>query len=183
MEPNNVGTNFHEFPSQIIPKEEAGVVAGSQTGAAPNKGFVDKIKGTWNSIPQAAKIVVLVVLVLSVIGVVAWLADRGRRENLKTTLPLAEKLVRVSSKWGVASAQDSSPLLALEHANYALAYARAAREIASEADIAKKLRVDLSELIVELTEVQDRAVRKFSRACPDLVPDVGPVSVATGWIA
>jgi hypothetical protein len=152
--------------------------------AAPKpNSFVDKAKGAWNSTSNATKIGVLVILVVLVVAIVAWFADRGRRENLKTTLPMAEKLIRVSSKWGVASAQDQSPLLALEHANYAVAYARAAREVASEADIAKKLHVDLPELIAELTEVQDRAVRKMSRACPSLVPDVGPVSVATGWIA
>lgn len=162
------------------------VPEGSAVVASPSAGNVEKMSDRarrwWDMTPKTVKIGVLVVLVLLVVVLIAWFADRSRRETLKTSMPMAHRLIKEASRWGMTSEQDESPYLALIHANYAVAYARAAREAAPETDIAKKLHVDLSELVSQLSDVQEKAVRRLSRVCPDAVPDMGPISVATGWM-
>lgn len=143
----------------------------------------ENAKKCIDKVPPAAKIGFVVVLVLLVCGLVAYFVGKAQTSHTKKNLPLVQRLIREASRWGTSSAQDSSPLVSLMHANYALAYARAARELMSETEIARMLRIDLSELIHYLTAQQEKAVQKCSRVCPELIPDAGPISVASGWIA
>jgi len=83
-----------------------------------------------------------------------------------------EKLVRQSARYAVAAQQDASPVIAILHANYAVAYFYALKDIASESQIHNATGIDVKKFKEHITNVQDMVTRKTSEKCPDFVGEV-----------
>ena len=79
-------------------------------------------------------------------------------------------LMRHSARWAIAAEQDREPLIRALHANYAMGYILALREVASDADVLATTGYDPYVLFVELLHIQDEATRQVARACPQLTP-------------
>ena len=83
-----------------------------------------------------------------------------------------EKLVRQSARYATAAQQDSSPVIAVLHANYAAAYLYALKDIATESQIHNATGIDVKKFKEHVTNVQDMVTRKTSDKCPESVGDV-----------
>lgn len=92
-----------------------------------------------------------------------------------------QRLVSQSSQWGMAASQDSSILLRLMHANYAIAYLRAAKLLASEQDIKKITSIDVYELQRALEDQQQNEVARLADTCPALKSETS-MTVGAGMI-
>lgn len=75
-----------------------------------------------------------------------------------------QALVRQTARWAVASQQDTSPMIALLHANYAAGYLQALELIATENEINRF--VNLQELRTKVHRTQDQAARQVALSCP-----------------
>jgi len=76
-------------------------------------------------------------------------------------------LVRQIGRWAVASEQDTSPMIAVLHANYAVGYLQALETIATEKEISRF--TNLEKLRNKIYKIQDNAVKKAVQSCPNYV--------------
>lgn len=81
-------------------------------------------------------------------------------------------IFRGSARWAVASLQDTSPLVAILHANYAAAYLWALRDVFSDIDIQKITSVDIIKYQKKIIDVQDRATQMLIKACPEYASNI-----------
>ena len=74
-------------------------------------------------------------------------------------------------------------LVALTHANFALAYMHIARSAASDAQIEADCGVRMHDFSSALHGYQSRAIRAIAATCPQLAPaDSGVEALQTGWM-
>jgi hypothetical protein len=83
-----------------------------------------------------------------------------------------EKLTRQSARYAVAAQQDSSPVIAILHANYATAYLHALKDIATDSQIHNATGIDVKKFKEHVTNVQDMVTKKTSEKCPEFVGEV-----------
>ena len=82
------------------------------------------------------------------------------------------KLVKQSAKWATTAQQDDSPLLAVLHANYAMGYLWALKDIAGTDEISKKAGIDIKKFEEHVMNVQDMVTKKVVKKCPEFEGDV-----------
>jgi hypothetical protein len=75
-----------------------------------------------------------------------------------------QALIRQIARWTVASQQDTSPMIALLHANYAAGYLQALELITTEKEINEF--TNLQELRAKVYSTQDHAAQKVAASCP-----------------
>tara|TARA_B110000261_G_C13002623_1_gene324885 strand:- start:179 stop:502 length:324 start_codon:yes stop_codon:yes gene_type:complete len=83
-----------------------------------------------------------------------------------------EKLVRQSARYAVAAQQDASPVIAILHANYAVAYLNALKDIATDSQIHNATGIDVKKFKDHVTNVQDMVTKKTSEKCPEFIGEV-----------
>ena len=82
------------------------------------------------------------------------------------------KLVRQTARWATAAQQDTSPLIALLHANYATGYLWALKDIATDTQINRQAGIDLQKFEQHILNVQDATTKKVLKACPEFAGEV-----------
>ena len=100
---------------------------------------------------------------------VLFLMMQNKTRGMKKSI---EKLVRQSARYATAAQQDSSPVIAVLHANYAAAYLYALKDIATESQIHNATGIDVKKFKEHVTNVQDMVTRKTSEKCPEFVGEV-----------
>ena len=100
---------------------------------------------------------------------VLFLMMQNKTRGMKKSI---EKLVRQSARYATAAQQDSSPVIAVLHANYASAYLYALKDIATESQIHNATGIDVKKFKEHVTNVQDMVTRKTSEKCPEFVGEV-----------
>lgn len=103
-------------------------------------------------------------LLLIVLGL--WLTQ-SYQFNKRTVI---QTLLRQTTRWAVASEQDLNPLIAILHADYAVGYLSALREIVSDRDIQRYGGIDSNLLMRQVQRVQDVAVQRAVDQCPSFGP-------------
>ena len=83
-----------------------------------------------------------------------------------------QKLLRQSARWSTAAQQDESPLIAVLHANYGVAYLWALKDIATTKEIHNATGVDLKKFEEHIINVQDMVNQKVVKKCPEFAGDV-----------
>lgn len=78
-----------------------------------------------------------------------------------------QALIRQTARWAVASQQDTSPMIALLHANYAAGYLQALELIATENEINQFF--NLQKLRFKVYSTQDKAAKKVIATCPEYI--------------
>ena len=78
-----------------------------------------------------------------------------------------EVMVRSCSRWAVASLQDSSPLIAVLHANYATGYLWALQDCFTDEEIINATGIDVIKFQKSITDVQDIATKGLVKVCPE----------------
>ncbi len=79
-------------------------------------------------------------------------------------------LLRHAARWAIAADQDIEPVIRVLHANYAVGYMLALREVASDCEVLAVTGYDPYDLFVELLQVQDAATHEAMALCPQLIP-------------
>jgi len=87
-------------------------------------------------------------------------------------------LLRQTARWAIASEQDLNPLIAVLHANYAVGYLSALREIATDQEIQDASGIDLLAFQHAVQSIQDQATKKASRECPSFAPRSSLTAIA-----
>ena len=82
------------------------------------------------------------------------------------------KLVKQSAKWATTAQQDDSPMLATLHANYAVGYLWALKDLYSTNEISKKAGVNIKQFEEHILNVQDMVTKKVIKKCPEFEGDV-----------
>ena len=82
------------------------------------------------------------------------------------------KLVKQSAKWATTAQQDESPLLATLHANYAVGYLWALKDLYDTEEISKKAGVNITQFEEHILNVQDMVTKKVVKRCPEFEGDV-----------
>ena len=142
-----------------------------------------------NTLSASARFCVALVCCVIVIVIVILLASLSRaleRRDTWARYPPAlvdrfSSLVRFAAQNSTIAAQDQNPVVALLHANSALAHAHVARTLLPARDAERIARIDLDELVLVLEEQQLDAMHRINRVCPSLQPD-GVAAVASGWL-
>ena len=82
------------------------------------------------------------------------------------------KLVKQSAKWATTAQQDESPLLATLHANYAVGYLWALKDLAKPDEISKAAGVDILQFEEHILNVQSMVTKKVLKKCPEFEGEV-----------
>jgi hypothetical protein len=96
-------------------------------------------------------------IVIGTIGVLSLLAKWTEQTTggYDTGLSkLAQRMVVQSQRWDKAARQDSDPLMALAHTNYALAYAEIATQILPEAEVERATGQNVRSIIYSVEKHQ-----------------------------
>jgi len=123
---------------------------------------------------------VVVAVLVGLVTLSKWSAKSGTAS--KQTQEAIQRLVTQAAQYGSSAAQDSSIVLRLLHVNYAVAYLRAAKLLASESELRQATSVDVFELQQALEDQQQAEIRLLATECPALKIDSN-FSIAAGWVA
>ena len=109
-------------------------------------------------------ICILLFFCFLVMFVLFSLMFRQKTHSLHDKKKQTHALVRQIARWTVASQQDTSPMIALLHANYAAGYLQALELITTEQEI--NSITNLQKLRTLVYNTQDRAARDVFHSCP-----------------
>ena len=84
------------------------------------------------------------------------------------TAATLEILSSQAARWAVAARQDLEPFIKLLHANYAMGYVLALRQVASDQEVMMKTGVDPHQLERQIADVQKEAAMYALNRAPGL---------------
>lgn len=79
-------------------------------------------------------------------------------------------LYRQAARYSVASLQDASEVIQVLHANYAMGYLLALKDLATGEEFERVTGEDLLKFEAKIAQIQDAATRRLVEQRPDLVP-------------
>jgi hypothetical protein len=104
-------------------------------------------------------------VLLFLVVIFLFFPKRQNGEQLK-------KLLKQSAKYATMAQQDGSPLISTLHANYAMGYFLALKDISTPKDVKRFTGVDMDEYETHMTAIRDMATRKVIDRCPQITGDV-----------
>jgi hypothetical protein len=107
------------------------------------------------------------IIYVVIIAAVLFFMFRRKSDNSDVV-----KLVKQSAKWATTAQQDESPLLATLHANYAVGYLWALKDLYDTEEISKKAGVNITQFEEHILNVQDMVTKKVIKKCPEFEGDV-----------
>jgi len=91
-------------------------------------------------------------------------------------------LYRQTARYAVASLQDDSAVIKTLHANYAMGYLMALKDLATTDQFARATGDNLLSFERKIAAIQDASTVNLVGDCPDLIPDVDPVLLRAMYI-
>jgi Na+-transporting NADH:ubiquinone oxidoreductase subunit NqrC len=83
-------------------------------------------------------------------------------------------LYRQTARYAVASLQDESPVVKSLHANYAMGYLMALKDLATTGEFARATGDNLISFERKIASIQDASTVNLVGDCPDLIPNEDP---------
>ena len=83
-------------------------------------------------------------------------------------------LYRQTARYAVASLQDDSPVIKSLHANYAMGYLMALKDLTTTDQFARATGDNLLSFERKIAGIQDASTVNLVSDCPELIPDVDP---------
>ena len=116
-------------------------------------------------------VVLILVIVLVLVFVVV------RTSNDSGSVPLYKQirvLYRQTARYAVASLQDDSPVVKSLHANYAMGYLMALKDLATTEQFARATNDNIMSFERKIASIQDASTVNLVGDCPDLIPNEDP---------
>jgi hypothetical protein len=92
-------------------------------------------------------------------------------------------LYRQTARYAVASLQDDSPVIKTLHANYAMGYLMALKDLATTDQFARATGDNLLSFERKIAAIQDASTVNLVGDCPDLIPEVDPKLLRAMYIS
>ena len=126
---------------------------------------------------------VLILFLVLVLVFVVFRPDKSLRDL--DHVPLDKQiriLYRQTARYAVASVQDDSPVVKSLHANYAMGYLMALKDLATTEEFAKATGDNLLSFERKIAGIQDASTVNLVGDCPALVPDEDPALLRAMYI-
>jgi hypothetical protein len=107
---------------------------------------------------------------LLLVLIVLWLV----MERQQGAAPSVKVLYRQAARYAVASSQDEAPVIKVLHANYAMGYLMAIKDIVTASEFKMATGKDLMNFEQEIARIQDGATLSLVEICPNLKPKEDP---------
>lgn len=104
--------------------------------------------------------------------IVLWLVYERRRPASRTSQ--IQVLHRQAARYAVAAAQDAEPVISVLHANYAMGYLLAIKDLVTADEFFSATGKYFLEFEKEIARVQDSATLRLVSQRTDLVPKADP---------
>jgi hypothetical protein len=114
----------------------------------------------------------VVILVLILVLVLVIFRQPHNSSSLDKQIRI---LYRQTARYAVASAQDESSVIKTLHANYAMGYLMALKDIATASDFKRATGTDLTLFESKITRIQDSSTVNLVSECENLIPEEDPV--------
>jgi len=121
----------------------------------------------------------LIILLLSFVAFLVLFRAPGVNVSLEKQIRI---LYRQTARYAVASLQDESPVVKSLHANYAMGYLMALKDLATTGEFARATGDNLLSFERKITAIQDASTVNLVGDCQDLIPDVDPVLLRAMYI-
>ena len=121
------------------------------------------------------------VLILFLVLVLVFIVFR----TSSNSVPLDKQiriLYRQTARYAVASTQDDSPVVKSLHANYAMGYLMALKDLATTEEFAKATGDNLLSFERKIAGIQDASTVNLVGDCPDLIPNEDPTLLRAMYI-
>lgn len=126
---------------------------------------------------------VLILFLVLVLVFILFRPDKSLRDL--DHVPLDKQiriLYRQTARYAVASVQDDSPVIRSLHANYAMGYLMALKDLATTEEFAKATGDNLLSFERKIAGIQDVSTVNLVGDCPALVPDEDPALLRAMYI-
>jgi hypothetical protein len=126
---------------------------------------------------------VLILFLVFVLVFIVFRPDKSLRDL--DHVPLNKQiriLYRQTARYAVASVQDDSPVVKSLHANYAMGYLMALKDLATTEEFAKATGDNLLSFERKIAGIQDASTVNLVGDCPALVPDEDPALLRAMYI-
>ena len=104
----------------------------------------------------------------------------------RTTSPTLSKQIKIlyrqTARYAIASSQDESPVIKTLHANYAMGYLLALKDLATNEEFAKATGDDLLSFERKIAGFQDASTVNLVGDCPHLIPEEDPALLRAMYI-
>ena len=111
-----------------------------------------------------------IIIILCGIILILLFTKNNKNSQLNNKNTIIKTLIRQAARWSLAAEQDSSPMVAVLHANYGAGYLWALRDIATDDEIKAATGIDILQFRDKVTKVQDDATKKMVKVCPNYAP-------------
>ena len=115
-------------------------------------------------------------LILILFGLIIFMNYKKNTKQIGATNcdieNIINTLIRQCSRWAIAATQDKSPIIALLHANYAVGYLWALKDIATDIQIEKVTNINILDFVKKITDIQDKCTKKVSKNCPQFLEHI-----------
>lgn len=120
-----------------------------------------------------AVLILFLVLVLVFVLLVPQRSDSNKQIRI---------LYRQTARYAVASLQDESPVIKSLHANYAMGYLMALKDLATTEEFAKATGDNLLSFERKIAGIQDASTVNLVGDCPALIPEEDPALLRAMYI-
>lgn len=107
--------------------------------------------------------------ILLLVLIVLWLVSERQRP-----MPTSSILYRQAARYAVASSQDEAVIIKVLHANYAMGYLLALKDLVPADEFKRVTGKNLLDFEQEIARIQDAATLALVKTCPDLTPKEDP---------
>ena len=126
---------------------------------------------------------VLILFLVLVLVFVVFRPDKSLRDLDRVPLDKQIRILyRQTARYAVASVQDDSPVVKSLHANYAMGYLMALKDLATTDEFAKATGDNLLSFERKIAGIQDASTVNLVGDCPALVPDEDPALLRAMYI-
>lgn len=113
------------------------------------------------------------------LSIVAKMVGGSGPSSNREKYSAAKGLVNQAVKWASMANQDSNPVYAMRHTNYANAYLIAARTLVPDSGLEQATGRDIHSLEASLRKLQSECVAVLSKTCPKTLPKGTTI---TNWL-
>jgi hypothetical protein len=114
-------------------------------------------------IPYTTLLISLFILLI----ILSYYNNKNTTNNITNNI---QKLLRQTARWATAADQDTNPYIKNLHANYAMGYLMAIKELYTELEINTYGNVNVRKFESEISNIMDDSINLLAKICPSGQP-------------